>query len=95
MKITVNTDGLKFDLSNNPTAQSFWGKTYVTVPKNDIVRLQIIDRPDLGLEVVEIVTKKDEELYTTFNTIENINEVTTFADNKAVWDLLNTELYNL
>ena len=93
MKITANTNGLKFDLSNNPTKQAYYGKTYVTIPVNRITRLQIIDMS--GTEVVEIVTDEHEELFAEYTEIENINATTTFADNKAVWDLLNTELYAL
>ena len=48
-----------------------------------------------GTEVVEIVTDEHEELFAEYTEIENINATTTFADNKAVWDLLNTELYAL
>ena len=95
MKITVNTEAIRFDFTNNAAAAAKHKTTNLTIPRGEIVKLTLDKDVPNNKDIFAIVLKDDKTIYDEFANVENVNAIETFASNIAVIDAIDAALYGL
>lgn len=95
MKITVNTEAIRFDFTNNEEAAKKHRTTNLTIPRGEIVKLTLDKDVPNNKDIFAIVLKDDKAICDEFSNVENVNAIDTFADNLAVIDAIDAALYDL